>query len=305
MLMKFSGQQTSRLQSSACQIKQTGQEKLITISLLKWPGDGEEDFSCTFQFAWSYTHFFVFVEVTDDIEHSWNGTSSNSWEFDNIEFFFQLDTNTRNTTYSENTIQIRFNRGTAGWAFPGRAEPSDYLTYWTNTEAGWLLEAGIPYTAALPEGTITEDMEGYLPLIGFDLSVFDSDNSNGIDSIGNTELQLVWDDDDLDPGTDVIDELLFNNTALFGYASLVGIPVSVNELSENDMKNVSIFPNPAGDRLYLSNDNSFSEVKIYSTTGELILSKALTGSSFEISKLSPGIYIAIFDNTESHKIIKL
>jgi hypothetical protein len=264
---------------------------------------GPEDFSCSFSFAWSYSYFYVFVEITDDIEHNWNGTDGNNWEFDHLDFFFQLDTCTVPISYSDNTIQIRFCRGDAGWsALPGRASPDEYLSFGTNTETGWVLEAAIPWTCVLPDNTIPEDFEDYLPLIAFDLSAFDSDNTDGIETTGNVESQLVWDMDILPPPADIPESPLWNNTAIFGYVTLIGYEgLSVANRSANS---VHIYPNPARDILYLPANRMGSVIHIISADGRLVYQQEIRSASLDISGLKPGIYLGKLNGKDPFKFIK-
>ncbi|WP_082050921.1 chondroitinase-B domain-containing protein [Neotamlana sedimentorum] len=63
--------------------------------------------------------------------------------------------------------------------------------------------------------------------------------------------------------------------------------------------NISIYPNPIASHLVVNNPNfEATEVKIYSLNGELILKQELTElvSSFDVSKVSAGIYILSFFN---------
>jgi hypothetical protein len=137
----------------------------LTIFNLLFEGDwtGEADFDITFKMAWGWSYFYVLATIKDDVDHSWSGTSGNPWEFDNVELFFQLDTMTVPSDYTDNTNQLRFNRGSngePGWkssTFRKDPDGNDYtqdifMTYWENTSDGWIFEAAIPWINIMPDG---------------------------------------------------------------------------------------------------------------------------------------------------------
>lgn len=74
-------------------------------------------------------------------------------------------------------------------------------------------------------------------------------------------------------------------------------------VSENNLSDLSLFPNPAKDKLYINLTNNYpSEISIYDVTGKLILKKSLKIKSTEIdiSYLKKGIYLIQSGN----KIVK-
>jgi len=85
----------------------------------------------------------------------------------------------------------------------------------------------------------------------------------------------------------------------------------INKTSENTLKGISIFPNPAADMIYIKNENlENSVIGIYDLQGKLILETEITGSgqSIDIKFLDKGIYILRIENggkTESRRIVKL
>ena len=70
----------------------------------------------------------------------------------------------------------------------------------------------------------------------------------------------------------------------------------------------SIFPNPATDQINISvqDPGNFLTVKIYDAFGNQISSQAIvnTVTALDISKLTPGVYFASFNDTEAKKFIK-
>jgi hypothetical protein len=181
------------------------------------------------KFAWDYSNFYLYVNITDDVEHSWNGTIGNPWEFDCIELHFQLDTQTVPSAYTDNTVQLRLSRGDAGFissTMRSGLDAADILYYWENTADGWLAECAIPWVFMLPNGALPEDIMDYLPLIGFDMMISDSDGFDPNVGERNSGTQIAWDADGVpDDTADGTEDNAWNNTSVFGYLNLVGSPV--------------------------------------------------------------------------------
>lgn len=280
--------------------------------------NGEADYYITFRMAWGWSFFYTIVTIVDDVEHSWNGTTGNPWEFDNIEWFFQLDTQTVPTAYTDNTIQVRFNRGEAGFqssSFRSGITQEDFQWYSENTHDGWVLECAIPWTNVMPDGSLPEDIYDWIEpggLIGFDLSCFDSDQDDPYVGARASGTQTAWDEDG-EPGdiADGTEDNAWNNTSVFGYLNMMGEiiedrwPDSIYFVNENYNKVADIlYPNPVSSILNLSGENKFSLINIYSTSGELISKKYMTNTTIDVSHLKPGLYLAVFDNAEAFKFIK-
>jgi hypothetical protein len=282
---------------------------------------GPSDLTARFNAAWSYGHFYIFVIVTDDIEHNWNGTDGGAWEFDNIEIFFQLDTNTIETDYSDNTVQLRFSRGESGFSSEhGRAGESEFIWCSVNTDDGWLLEAAIPWTSALPLGSLPEDIMDYLPLIGFDLAVADSDNSDGNVLSGNRDVQAAWDMDDPASPNDRTEDNAWNNAGAFGYITLVGDAVEMSRIDVTHLKSacgtdaveptetisLQAFPNPATETLQLINCRIGFPLVIVNIAGNIVFSGIADSEEpvLNISLLQDGLYLIKAGNTEIVKFLK-
>ncbi len=72
-------------------------------------------------------------------------------------------------------------------------------------------------------------------------------------------------------------------------------------LGEIDLKSLfSIFPNPAKDKVFISTSegSEISEVVIYNHIGQKILHRKLLSNEFDISMLTPGMYIVEFISDE-------
>lgn len=277
--------------------------------------DGHDDFSASFHVSWSLSHFYAFVTITDDINHSWK-LGSKAWEFDNIEFFLQLDTNTITPEYNDNTMQLLFNRGDSAWAYStGRATIDEFNWYSENTSSGWVLEAGIPWTAILPEGSQPEAISDYLPIIGFDIHATDSDNSDGDVMVGNIDVQLAWDMDIPNDPNDRTEDIAFKNTSVFGYLNLYSIlnqgETSIGYceptgIATNQLASFQIAPNPATESIQLLNCHSGVAISVYNATGQLVLFHTAIENDpiLDVSYFQTGLYFVKVGNNKIVKLIK-
>lgn len=62
---------------------------------------------------------------------------------------------------------------------------------------------------------------------------------------------------------------------------------------EKPISGLSIYPNPVtGSKVFISTDkNQAKEVEVYNVLGKMVLNVQLTGKEFDVSELTPGIYI--------------
>jgi len=77
-----------------------------------------------------------------------------------------------------------------------------------------------------------------------------------------------------------------NETVEFQYMKSIIIDVPRIDLAAE----MSIYPNPANERLYLQSNEKIERSEIYSLNGQLLL-KADTDASIDVTSLDPGIYI--------------
>lgn len=76
--------------------------------------------------------------------------------------------------------------------------------------------------------------------------------------------------------------------------------------SEYDTSNVTMFPNPARDWLYIASNSEYKNISIYDTIGRLVLSNEITDElPINIEKLDSGSYFVVIDGQASAlKLIK-
>lgn len=99
----------------------------------------------------------------------------------------------------------------------------------------------------------------------------------------------------------------FSMTAIEG--SINGAFVVTNLNEQNQIDNVSLYPNPAAGQVSLRNGaNSACTAEIFNSIGELVATteiKEVSVSSVDISALKPGIYFVHLKNKEARAIKKL
>jgi hypothetical protein len=196
------------------------EDQILTVFIESgWTDD--LDFSGYFKITWDLDFLYFFADIKDDVDHSACSECCDPWMFDCIDIVIDLDTNNHSTEYDENTIELRLNRGERGFTFPGRADVSDYeYIIINNPITGWCVEAAIPWKAALPEGSSSEDIFNYISnYIGFDVVFNDSDGSDP--DYGERDAQMAWDRDD-DPAIPDYEYFMWCNTHVFGIITLTG-----------------------------------------------------------------------------------
>ena len=83
-------------------------------------------------------------------------------------------------------------------------------------------------------------------------------------------------------------------------------PTATSDYSLNSSQEISIYPNPASDVIYIKSEQEItSVVSIYRIDGVLVLQKQISSQnkSFDISGLTSGLYLLRIDN-QAFKFIK-
>ncbi|MBN1951364.1 MAG: hypothetical protein JW801_09170 [Bacteroidales bacterium] len=269
--------------------------------------EDESDFTAGFRTCWDSDYLYLYVEIIDDINHAYEPGFNNPWEFDNVEIFLQLDTNTVISSYSSTTVQLRICRGLDSMETTGHAQKKDFL-YFMNAESedGWITEVAIPWTSVLAEGSLPKAMNNYYhTVIGFELHGADSDNIDGDPSVGNRDVQSAWDDDDpYEPDDHGIDPI-WNNITIFGYVTLLAkncSQLALTPLQENKLK---IVPNPAQQQIQLLYPESAISLSITGIQGYKVLEESnFEDGALDISYLPTGMYLVLINGRSSGRFIK-
>lgn len=109
-----------------------------------------------------------------------------------------------------------------------------------------------------------------------------------------------WSTEDVNTGA-----LTYIYDANYHYEQVIGL----NDV-EKDNINISVFPNPTKDKVYIDSPSSLSNsiVKVYNSLGKEVISQKLNGSELNLSSLSQGLYLLnIISNgkiVKQEKIVK-
>jgi len=251
--------------------------------------EGATDFTCVFNVAWDIDYLYIYAEITDDIIHNFTG-QGNDYEFDNVEWFVQFDTNTVVTAYDDGTHQFRLNRGLDTARNSGNVLASTWggIEMITDDGSGWVCEIAMPWEAVYAGGVLPEDIQTYLEDgMGFDFAGADSDGTDP--AAGARDYQTCWDDDNHGTGDA---DLAWNNTSKFGFIRPEGLICRgcVDEIDNVELQTntVSISPNPARNHIKLDLGR-LETAEIYNLSGVRVKTIETTGE-INISDLSEGLY---------------
>ena len=83
----------------------------------------------------------------------------------------------------------------------------------------------------------------------------------------------------------------------------------ISNVGENDEQTMSIYPNPANDKLFIESNGNISNVEIYNLTGAAVLKQECNSDKVEmnVKALQSGVYfirITTGDNTETRRFIR-
>jgi hypothetical protein len=270
---------------------ETGYTAMQTTTIFNPTGNPTRDpvdFGASFQLSWDSTYLYICAVVTDDIEADYNWGVGNSWTFDNVEVFIQLDTCTVPNSYNSRTVQLRICRELDSVETAGRAARTDYDYYVANTADGWVTETSIPWTCVLAAGdtlmSVADYMADYTGVeIGFDFSGADDDDTDGDPAVGNRDCQSAWDSDDPSDDADRTEDNAWNNTTVFGRITLDHI-VGIESPS---LSAINLYPNPTTGIINLDVNGL---VDIYNVAGTLVKSVQSLDNKINVSDLSEGIY---------------
>jgi hypothetical protein len=273
---------------------------------------GNEDLSAVFKVCFDATNLYVQANITDgvgewenDANDPWTTMDPNdSWQYDNSEIFFDLDTNgSFATAYDSTCVQLRINRGRDSLMTVSDNTHELPLidplrkVFWANDgDAGWIYEVAIPWTAIAPAGSNAEDISAYIGsglIHGFDISFGDADKTGGVHAARSR--QASW---DVEPG---YSETTFNNRTQFGLICMGDCGPGATYYT--NAGNISVHPNPVTNLVTFENLEGATSVKIMNITGQIVLTADLTNNTLNMSRFENGIYfIAI--GTNVLKIIK-
>lgn len=241
----------------------------------------QSDLSGTWTALWDATNLYIFVRVKDDAITVDSGTSW--WDDDRVEVFIDAAFS-RTNTYGARQYQY--------YIRPGENNLKEVkLNAIANTQVAYAAVAGgYNIEMRIPFATL-----GITPLInakiGLDLQIGDDDNGGAIDA------KLAW---------FATDDNSWQNPSLLGVAKLGDNTISSNTETLNP--SVIISPNPATNKITISNIAPNSTLTISTIDGKLILQElSVNGvAEVDVTLWKRGIYICMIKNEKglfSKKII--
>lgn len=148
--------------------------------------------------------------------------------------------------------------------------------------------SGITKLYQFSRNSLTSNFENPSLMIN---NVNDSYKTNSQPTITSDENTMVW--------------IKNNNGRWTGnvfYIAFKRFSTSISDMKNND---VCVYPNPAGQTIFLKGLNGNKEIAIYSLNGKLLIKKLLNNNQLDISDLSKGIYTLRIVNKEKVLNIKL
>lgn len=260
---------------------------------------GTFDLTAVFKICYDVNNLYIQANITDGVVAG-EGNSGNdpwtsmapgdSWQFDNSEVFFDLDTNgvynvPSATAYDSTCVQLRINRSRDSLMTasanthelplidPKRATGKTY----NDGDAAWMYEWAIPWTAMTPKG-ITDATPWFVGTMknGFDLSVGDADIIGGVHV--NRSRQAAWD-------TETGGEATWSNRTQMGVVTMA----PVIGITNTTVNNLVVSPNPTTGVVRISDLNSAS-VQVINLEGQTVLN-VLNSNIIDMSQLANGMYL--------------
>lgn len=269
---------------------------------------GNADYDVSFRTGWKNNKLFFFFDIKDDV-HIFN-SALRQWRQDYIVIFMNFsETHETDVSYGDDipawwfrtTIPTPGEEALGGGIGPtGEVGLVDFPAHdieYKLVEGGYIVEIMFDLSDAEWEITKGELAEGFT--FGFDIEAGDVDETTGTSGANSDrKYQLFWSE----TGND-------NN-----WQNLSGLGIAVikdeilGETSVNDpaLRSVRMFPNPATDILRLENLDQVNRVKIVSLTGQTVRDlNTSEASSIDISNLTKGIYLVVFEGVNSKSAQKL
>lgn len=99
--------------------------------------------------------------------------------------------------------------------------------------------------------------------------------------------------------------LLTSEGNLLGYAALTDIFLSTLSTGEADLRDGILFPNPAGDNIWIDVQPGVSRIEIYDYSGKLVLEEKVESDAVSLDKLPEGHYLIRLYNDSGVTVRKL
>jgi len=186
----------------------------------------------------------------------------------------------------------------------GLGEGDDTLVIWARTNRennlGYELEVAFPWNSLKP-GFIAEAGKK----ISWDVNIADIDPNDDVKS------DQYWSNDGTGSADPEMRPGLWRSVVMSGDLLFSGdIADMVNSINSGKQSNVTVYPNPVTDILYVRSNGSLTKAELFDILGKKVTDIDLSGSqnSLDVSSVKPGVYFLKLYNhnnlTETAKIIK-
>ncbi|MFW6219084.1 MAG: sugar-binding protein [Bacteroidota bacterium] len=267
-----------------------------------------QDLQTIFAMAWDTDYLYVFIDVSDANVVNWDGTS-NDWPTRNVPYQFdciELCIAGSNERYISDAglkagdSQWRLNTGVSGTITgnPGTADLNSYNVEFAEGislrhAGGYTFEIKFPWSAVFRDITIPANLGVGTEML-FTLITIDND--------GRKDGDMFLRDHEL---------AYFDGTGNHwkqtnGYKAMVlgELPSSVKNFINS--KAISVYPNPASDKLFINSGLTFNKVSILNITGQLVKVVDLNNNdkSISIADLPEGVYTVICETDNESYLSK-
>jgi hypothetical protein len=76
-------------------------------------------------------------------------------------------------------------------------------------------------------------------------------------------------------------------------------------IDENAIEGLSVYPNPAVDKITIRADVKIDEVSIYSITGQLMVTVVPEGNRLDVSALAKGLYLVKITSGDAQSVVRI
>lgn len=291
----------------------------------------EGDLEITMKIGWKGDFLYILMDQLDDVhvvDHEAQDVKGGGHNLDNTAYYFYLGEalTAQDTVWNRNdsvSFAIGNNIGDLadglGQIYFGTEEIAPDGNRWNDGASITLLGDNSEYSQVVDgDRIITEWKIDLTYMAGLSGAPFEMKNGTKFHfDIERNENDLEFTNDpsgfiDFERqsqtflGPDALDKPFAKYNKAYSWHPMVlsGAPTSISEQDNMDM--ISIYPNPSNSLINIDGNIIVSSVKVYNTTGQLVLSKENTSTnSIDISGLSNGIYlIHLLDKNTQTVVIK-
>ncbi|MFW5878158.1 MAG: sugar-binding protein, partial [bacterium] len=255
----------------------------------------EQDLHSIFAITWDEDYLYVFVDVSDASVNNWDG-SSNDWPTRNVPYQFdciELCIAGSNERYvsdaglKDGDSQWRFNTGVPSTISgnPGNADLNTYNVEFTEgislrNAGGYTFEIKFPWSAVFRDIDVPADLGEGTELLFMMVTIDNDGRKDGDMFLRDHELAY------------------FDGTGNHwkqtnGYKTMILSGLSSITPDKYNDNQISVYPNPAGEKLFIKSGQAIDYIEIYNGMGQQIksINERFTGEiNISLSEFNKGVY---------------